>query len=72
LPGGFYQRPGARAEASSAEKRAKVAKTSIADKMGAASFARIADGRRVSHKLQRRAGYEVKPTEYRILKVLNA
>jgi hypothetical protein len=72
MPGLVDELTSARAEASSAEKRAKVAKTSIADKMGPASFARIADGRRVSHKLQRRAGYEVKPTEYRVLKVLNA
>lgn len=62
----------ARADKKDAETREKICKTTIAEKMGAAAFARIADGRRISNKTTRRAGYEVKPTEFRVLKVLSA
>jgi hypothetical protein len=60
----------ARGDKKDAEGREKEAKTIIAAKIGEASFARIADGRRVSNKVQHRAAYEVKPTSFRILKVM--
>jgi predicted phage-related endonuclease len=62
----------ARTDKKNAESREKTAKTAIADKIGSAAFARIADGRRISHKSTHRAGYEVKPTEFRIMKILTA
>lgn len=62
----------ARADKSDAEKREKVSKTAIADKIGAAAFARLADGRRISHKTQHRKAYEVAASEFRVMKVLAA
>jgi hypothetical protein len=60
----------ARAKKKLAELDEKTAKAAIADKMGEAAIARLADGRRVSNKLQQRAGYEVSATEFRVLRVL--
>jgi len=45
-------------------------KSEIADKMGEASFARLSDGRRISHKTQLRCGYWVNDTSFRVLRVL--
>jgi len=58
------------ADKKSAVARAKEAKGGIIAKMGAASFARIADGRRVSCKLQQSVGYTVGPREFRVTKIL--
>lgn len=55
-----------------AEKDEKICKTAIAAKMGEASIARLADGRRVSHKSQGRAGYVVEPSSYRVMRILKA
>lgn len=49
--------------------RKKAIETEIKAKLGSASSARVADGRRITHRLQRRAGYEVKPSEFRVLRV---
>jgi predicted phage-related endonuclease len=54
LPGYVDQLIEARATKSAAEEREKEAKAAITHKMGLASFARIADGRRISNKLQGR------------------
>jgi hypothetical protein len=48
----------------------KVAKTAIAGKMGEAAVARLADGRRVSHKSQHRAAYQVGESDYRVMRVV--
>lgn len=60
----------ARARKKAAESDEKTAKTGIAEKIGSASIARIADGRRVSFKAQERKGYYVEPTSYRVMRVL--
>jgi hypothetical protein len=60
----------ARAEKKAAEAEEKIAKAIIADKMGEASIARLADGRRVSHKTTERQGYVVAPTSFRTLRIL--
>ncbi|MBR0693612.1 YqaJ viral recombinase family protein [Bradyrhizobium lablabi] len=46
------------------------AKAMLSAKMGAASFARLADGRRISFKTTHRAGYFVDETSFRVLRVL--
>jgi len=61
----------ARADIKSAVAREKEAKGGILAKMGAASFARIADGRRVSCKLIQRSGYSVGPTAFRATKIIS-
>lgn len=53
-----------------AKKREDAFKAEIAGKMGDASIARLADGRRVSNKSQDRAGYVVEPTSFRVMRVL--
>lgn len=60
----------ARADKKDAETRERSAKTCIADKMGAASYARMAGGRRISFKTQRRAAYMVSESEYRVLRIM--
>lgn len=60
----------ARSEKKDAEAREKIAKTIIQEKMGAARFARLADGRRISNATINRAGYTVDPTTYRAIKIL--
>jgi hypothetical protein len=72
LPGVVDQLVGARAAKKDIETREKTAKTIIGDKMGAASFARIADGRRISNKTIFRKGFVVDATEFRMMKVLNS
>jgi len=48
----------------------KLAKTEIAEKMGDASIALLADGRRISHKAQTRAGYFVDETTFRVMRLV--
>lgn len=60
----------ARAAKKAAESEEKTAKAALASKIGDAAGARLSDGRRVSHKTTRRAGYEVAPTEFRTLRIL--
>jgi predicted phage-related endonuclease len=55
-----------------AEEDEKICKTAIAGKMGEAAIARLADGRRISHKSQFRKGYVVSESEYRVMRVLKA
>lgn len=57
---------------SAAKARKDEIETEIKGKMGEASFAMIAGGRRLSCKLTKRAGYEVKPCEYRTLREVKA
>jgi len=61
----------ARAEKKLAASREDEAKAGILAKMGGASYARMADGRRVSCRLQQRAGYSVAPSEFRVTRILN-
>jgi hypothetical protein len=70
MPGFVDQLESARAAKKAGEAEEKIAKAAIADKMGEAAIARLADGRRVSHKLQRRESYEVSASEFRVLRVL--
>jgi hypothetical protein len=56
----------------SADESEGKAKTAIAGKMGEAAFARLSDGRRVSHKTQSRAGYVVEPSTFRVMRVLKS
>ena len=59
-----------RAAKKAAEQSESVMKTAIAGKLGAAAVARMADGRRISHKTQNRSGYYVEPTTYRTMRIL--
>jgi hypothetical protein len=43
--------------------------TEIKAKLGDATYGKLRDGREISYKLQVRKGYEVKPAEYRVLRV---
>ncbi len=70
LPGIVADLEAAKAVKKQAETDEKIAATAIKAKLGEHSFARLADGRRLSHKLQRRAGYSVSDTEFRVLRVL--
>jgi predicted phage-related endonuclease len=70
LPGLVDQLANARGEKKMCEDDEKAAKTAIAGKMGEAAIARMADGRRISHKTQSRSGYVVEPTSYRVMRVL--
>lgn len=69
FPGFVHQLLTARATKSEAEKIEKVAKTNILAKIGAHSRAVMADGRIVTAHTTDRAGYEVKPTSFRTIKV---
>lgn len=60
----------ARAAKKSAETDEKTAKAAISERMGEAAIARIADGRRISHKTTSRAGYFVNETSFRTLRIL--
>lgn len=53
-----------------AEEDEKICKTAIAGKMGEAAIARIAGGRRISHKTTNRAGFTVEPTSFRVMRVM--
>ncbi len=56
----------ARATKKEGESQEKVAKTAIAGKMGEASIARIAGGRRISFKTQHRATHVVGESDFRM------
>jgi predicted phage-related endonuclease len=47
-------------------------RTELTAKIGAHTFARLADGRRLSWRLQHRKGYTVEPADFRVLRVLKA
>lgn len=47
-------------------------KTELTAKLGEHSFARLADGRRLSWKHQHRKGYAVEPADFRVLRILKA
>lgn len=70
LPGYVDLLENARASKKSAESDEKVAKTAIAGKIGEASIARLADGRRISHKTQHRGSYTVAESDFRVMRVL--
>jgi hypothetical protein len=61
-----------RASRKTAESDEKFAKTAIASKMGEASIARLADGRRISHKRIDREQTIVKAYSYRMMTILKA
>jgi predicted phage-related endonuclease len=46
-------------------------KTELCAKLGEHSFGRLADGRRLSWRLQHRKAYSVEATDYRVLRILN-
>ena len=69
LPAVFDSLLEARAAKQHAEVDEKKAKAAILDKLGTASFARLADGRRISAKMQHRQGYLVKPTDFRTIRL---
>jgi predicted phage-related endonuclease len=48
----------------------KALKTELTGKMGAHTFARLADGRRLSWKQQSRKAYAVEASTYRVLRIL--
>lgn len=62
----------AKAEKSAANKRADAAQASLLLALGDAEKATMQDGRSVTHLLQRRSGYTVQPTEYRVLRITKA
>ncbi len=72
LPGFVDLLESARATKKEGESQEKVAKTAIAGKLGEAAFARLADGRRISHKSQHRDGYMVGASDFRVMRVLKA
>jgi hypothetical protein len=47
-------------------------KTELCAKLGEHSFGRLADGRRLSWRLQHRKAYSVEATDYRVLRILSA
>jgi predicted phage-related endonuclease len=51
-------------------ERETALKTELTAKLGEATFGRLADGRRLSWKLQHRKGYAVEPADFRVLRVL--
>jgi predicted phage-related endonuclease len=70
LPGIVADFEAAKAIKKRAETEEKIAATAIKAKLGEHSTARLADGRRISHRLQQRAGYVVADTEFRVLRLL--
>jgi len=56
-------------DGSEAEKARKVLDAEIIYELGNASTGRLADGRVITAKTTRRAGYEVKPTSFRSVKI---
>ena len=53
-------------------KQEKEIKTELCGKLGEHSFGRLADGRRISWRLQNRKGYTVEPASFRVFRILNA
>lgn len=72
MPGLVADLEAARAAKKSAESAEAIAKTAIAGKMGEAAIARIAGGKRVSHKTQHRDAYVVGASDFRVMRVLKA
>lgn len=70
IPGFVDLLESARALKKEGEGHEKIAKTAIAGKLGDAAIGRLADGRRISHKTQHRAGYTVEPTSFRMMRIL--
>jgi predicted phage-related endonuclease len=68
LPSLMDQRAALTSEISERELRKKEIETTVKAKLGEASFALIAGGRKVSLKLTKRAGFTVNPTEFRTLR----
>jgi predicted phage-related endonuclease len=54
------------------EKTESALKTELTAKIGSATFARLADGRRLSWKHQSRKGFTVEPSSFRVFRVLKA
>lgn len=70
LPGFVDLLDSARAAKKDASAQEDVAKTAIAGKMGEAAIARLADGRRISHKTQHRKAYSVAEADFRVMRIL--
>lgn len=70
LPEIVAQLENARCGVKLAKETERWAKTLIADKMQDYTFARLADGRRISFKLMERAGHVVGPSVSRIMRIL--
>jgi predicted phage-related endonuclease len=70
LPGLVHQLETNRKAKKLAEEDEKICKTAIAGKMGEAGIARLADGRRISHKTQHRSSYVVGEADFRVMRVL--
>jgi len=68
LPAMMDQRKALTAEISERETRKKEIETAVKSKIGEASFALIAGGRKLSLKTTSRAGYTVQETSYRTLR----
>lgn len=69
LPEVFDQLLEAREDKANAAAKEKTARAELLSKIGNASLARLADGRLISAKSQRRAGYVVKATEFRAIRI---
>lgn len=54
------------------DKEQKARKTELTAKIGAHTFARLADGRRLSWKSQHKKAYAVEASDYRVFRVLKA
>jgi predicted phage-related endonuclease len=52
------------------EKNEGALKTELTAKLGAATYGRLADGRRLSWRLQHRKGYAVEPADFRVFRIL--
>lgn len=70
MPGFVDALINARTEKKMCEDDEKQAKAAIAAKMGEASIALLADGRRISNKNQTRSGYFVSDSSFRVIRVL--
>ena len=68
LPSLMDERKTLAEQITAAEKRKKQIDTEVKDKIGENSFALIAGGRKLSHKMQSRAGHVVGPSEFRVLR----
>jgi predicted phage-related endonuclease len=53
------------------QKQERAIKTELCAKLGEHSFGRLADGRRLSWRLQHRKAYSVEACDYRVLRILN-
>jgi predicted phage-related endonuclease len=54
------------------QKQERALKTELCAKLGNASAGRLADGRRLSWKMQHRKAYSVAATDYRVFRILNS